>query len=466
MNLPALSSAVLCALFSFEIASADNWPTWRGPDDNGMAVGDAPLHWSDTTNIRWRAEIPGRGHSSPIVWGDRVFLTTAIPTSVVPEEELRGPGGRPRPDGPPPRREGRPEGREGPPSRGEGPPRGGGPPRRAQAEHEFVLLCLDRNTGDVLWQRTVLKAVPHQGYRPGEGSFASESPVTDGRHVIAYFGSRGIYCYDLDGNLVWKRELGVKMEIHHEYGEGTSPVLDGETLFIKADHEGQSFLMALNKSTGEEIWRVTRDEYTSFSVPLVVDHEGRKQVITAASNRVRSYDYDTGELIWECGGLGQNSIPAPVAANGIVYVMTGYEQPKLMAIRLGGKGDITDSDFVLWSTDRYTAYVPSPLLTDGKLYVVRDAGFISAYVAATGEAIYKSARMPVGHTFKSSPVGVNGKIYLASEQNDVLVLSMGDEPKVLALNTLGDQAFVASPAIVDGEIFLRGSSALFCISEK
>ncbi len=445
MNQGVVSNRVLCFFCFLAIASAADWPEWRGPTHNGMASGDAPLKWSDSQNIKWRAAIPGRGLSSPIVWGDKVFLTTAIPTTTASEEEFRGSGGPP-------------SGRRRPLRRRRG------PPSRPQSEQEFVLLCLDRNTGEILWQRTAAKVVPHQGYRPGQGSFASESPVTDGRHVIAYFGSRGIYCYDLDGNLAWKRELGVNMDIYHDYGEGTSPVLDGNMLLIKADHEGTSFLVALNKNTGRRIWRVSRDERTSFSVPLVVTHENRKQIITAATNRIRAYDYETGALLWECGGLGMNSIPAPVSANGIVYAMTGYRDPKLLAIQLGGKGDITGSDLVLWSTTRYTSYVPSPLLNDNRLYVVRDGGFISAYDATTGEPIYQSVRLPVGHTFKSSPVGVDGKIYLASEQEDVIVLKMGDKPDVLAVNTLEDQAFVATPAIVDGEIFLRSSSTLFCIS--
>lgn len=447
----------LVCLFA-AIASAAGWPEWRGPSHNGMANGDAPLKWSDTENIKWRTDIAGRGHSSPVVWGNKVFLTTAIPTSAPATERRSAPAGGPPPRGP--RDDGGPGG--GPRGR---PP--GGPPRMsAQVEHEFVLLCLDRNTGKILWQRTAAKTAPHQEHRPGDGTFANESPVTDGTHVIAYFGSRGIFCYDFEGKLVWKKDLGVKFDIYHEYGEGTSPVLDGSMLLIKADHEGESFLLALNKNTGEPLWRAARDERTSHSVPLVVTYQGRKQILTSGTNRIRAYDYETGAVIWECGGLGMNAIPAPVAANGIVYAMTGYQEPKLMAIRLGGKGDITGSDLVLWSTTRDNAYVPSPVLHDNRLYVVRDGGFLSSYNATTGTPYYRAVRLPVGHTFKSSPVGVNGKLYLASEQDDVFVVKMGDTPDVLAVNTLEDQVFVASPAIVDGEIFLRGASTLFCVSDR
>ena len=460
------TSLRICSVISIlSIASAADWPEWRGPTHNGMAAGDAPLLWSDSENVKWRTAIPGRGHSSPVVWGNKVFLTTAIPTSPVPAEQMHhtsGSGAEPeeRPVRPP-EGFGVPKGLR-PRVFGAGPP--GGPASRPQVEREFVLLCLDRATGRILWQRTAVRAVPHQGYRVGEGSFANESPVTDGHHVIAYFGSRGIFCYDLSGNLVWKKDLGVKFNIFHGYGEGTSPVLDGDMLLIKADHEGPSFLLALNKNTGDEIWRVARDERTSHSVPLVVTYQGRKQIITSATKRIRAYDYETGALIWECGGLGMNAIPAPVSANGIVYAMTGYQQPKLLAIRLGGKGDITGSDLILWSASKGNPYVPSPVLHENRLYLARDGGFLSAYNATTGTPVYEQVRLPVGHTFKSSPVGANGKLYLASEDDDVFVVKMGDKPDVLAVNTLKDQVFVASPAIVDGEIFLRGQSTLFCIA--
>ena len=239
---------------------AQDWPRWRGPDDTGMARGDAPTRWSDTENLKWKVDIPGRGHSSPVLWGDRIFLTTAIPT---------------------------------------GPPEAG----RPYANHRFVVLALDTHTGEVVWERTATEAVPHEGHRRRHGSFASPSPVTDGEHVFAFFGSRGMFCYDVDGQLVWQKHFG-QMRKACQYGEGTAPVLHADRLILKFDHEGLSFIVTLDKRTGEEIWRAERDEVSSWSAPLVVEHEGRTQVVVAATTRVRSYDFETGALIWESAGLG------------------------------------------------------------------------------------------------------------------------------------------------------------------
>ena len=432
-------------------ARQNGWPNWRGPFHNGMAASDAPSHWSDAENIKWKVAIPGKGHSSPVVWGGRIFLTTAVPT------QTKAPSLRPRPQ----------EGLAGPrPSLG-GRGRGG---RRGRSvspvEHRFVVMCLDRKTGETIWEKTAAVATPHEGHHRRYGSFASHSPVTDGEHLIAYFGSRGVYCYDLDGNLVWKKTLGVDLRMRHSFGEGAAPALDGNMLFLKADQEGDSFLLALDKRTGKQIWRVARDEHSSWSAPLVVEHDGRKQVITSATKRVRSYDYETGRLIWECRGLGTNAIPAPVIHNGVVFVMTGHRSPNLLAIRLGGEGDITHSEFVLWSSTKGNAYTPSPVLHGNILYVLSDRGFVSAYNAMTGKPYYQQQRLPKSYAFKSSPVGANGKLYLSSEDGDVIVLKMGETYEVLATNTLAGQSFIATPAIVDGAMLLRSETGLFCIREQ
>ena len=419
--LTATSIAVgVLLLADSTLNSSGQWPRWRGPTNSGMANGDVPTSWSDTRNVKWKAEIPGRGRSSPVVWGDKIFLTTAIPA----EEQAEQP-----------------------------------------VAHEFVVLCPDRKSGKILWQRTATSATPHEGFHADYGSFASGSPVTDGEHLIADFGSRGVYSYDLDGNLVWKKNLGVQMQTFWEFGEGSSPVLDGDLLLLKFDHEGDSLMVALDKNNGREIWRVERDEVTSWAQPLVVEYEGRKQVITSATNKIRGYDRMTGELIWECKGLGRNVIPAPVIHGDIVFVMSGYKDPNLLAIRLGGKGDITDSDRVLWTNTRANAYTSSPVLDDNKLYVLTDNGFISCYNATTGAPYYKQQRLPKPYKFKASLVGANGKLYLASEEGDVIVLKMGAKYEVLATNTLAGQTFVASPAIANAEILLRSEKALFCIRE-
>jgi len=434
-------------------AAADDWASWRGPDNNGVARSDAPLNWSDTENIKWKAAIPGRGNSSPIVWGDKIFLTTAIPTGTAaarPVQPVQGP-----PPGILAQRRGAPRGRGG--ARG-GP--GGGSP---QTEHRFVVLCLDKNSGEVLWEQTAITATPHEGFHQEFGSFASGTPVTDGERVYAFFGSRGLYAYDLEGTLAWKKDFGVQMRMRNEFGEGAAPTLHGDVLLLKFDHTGDSFIAAVNKNTGEELWRQSRDENDSWSAPLVLEHEGRLQAIVAASNKARSYDLKTGELIWECAGLGANQIPMPVAADGIVYVMSGYQSPNLLAIRLGGTGDITGTDAVLWTQDRGLSYVSSPVLADGKLYVLNQSGMLSCFDAKTGEPYYHQQRLPKPYSFKSSLVAADGKLYMASENDDTVVVGLGENLEILATNTLTGQIFLASPAIVDGDIFLRSTTTLYAI---
>jgi len=415
------------------------WPKWRGPDDNGMAQSDAPLHWSDTENIKWKAAIPGRGHSSPVLWGDKIFVTTAVPTAPA------GAAGAAQ------RR------RRGDPSGGDTGPK---------PEHKFVLICLDKTTGKVLWERTAKTAAPHEGFHNRYGSFASNSPVTDGRRVYAFFGSRGIYCYDLNGKLIWEKDFDVKMKMRLGFGEGTAPVLSGDVLALNFDQEAGSFIAALDKNTGKELWRTSRDEPSAWAMPLVVDYAGGKQVVVSATNKVRSYDLKTGKLIWECAGLGVNAIPAPVRQDDVVYVMTGFREPNLMAIKLGRTGDLTGTDAVLWSNKRGNSYTPSPVLYDNKLYTLTDTGMVSCYNAKTGAPYYQMTRLPKPYSFKSSPIGVNGKLYMASEDGDVVVVKMGEKFEVLATNTMADEFFVATPAVADGEMFLRGQNTLYCISEK
>jgi outer membrane protein assembly factor BamB len=333
-------------------------------------------------------------------------------------------------------------------------------------EHRFELLSLDRKSGKILWQRTATTAVPHEGAHSTYGSFASNSPVTDGQRVYAFFGSRGIYCYDLKGTLVWQKDFGIKMRMKMAFGEGMAPVLADDRLILVFDHEGDSFIVALDKATGSEIWRRPRDEKTNWAAPLVVDVKGRKQVVVSATGKVRSYDLRDGSLIWECAGLGANTIPAPVSQDDLVFVMSGYQNPNLMAIRLDREGDLTGTDAIVWTQTKGNSYTPSPVLFDNKLYVLTDTGMLSCYSATTGEPYYQQQRLPRTYSFKSSPVGANGKLYLASENDDVIVVKMGERFEVLATNTLPDQTFIATPAIAGGEIFLRSQNRLWCVRGK
>jgi outer membrane protein assembly factor BamB len=413
-----LSPFLLLTSLAFAV-DPGGWPKWRGPNDDGMARGDAPLKWSDTENIAWKAEIPGRGFSSPVVWGDSVFVTTAVPVT-----------------------------------------------GDARGEHRFLVMAFDRKSGRKLWEHAAKTATPHEGHHPRYGSYASNSPITDGKHLIAFFGSRGVYCYTLDGKQVWSKEFG-PLRMFREFGEGAWPMLDGDRLLLVLDqHEGESFLVALDKSSGKELWRTPRNGATNWSGPVVITHNGRKQVIVSASAKVVSYDIADGKPIWEAAGLGQNTIPAPVAADGVAIVMSGYRNPNLLAIRLGREGDLTGSDAILWTNQRGNSYSASPVLHDGKLYVLTDSGMLSCFDAKTGKAYYQQTRLPKPYNFKASPVGVNGKLYLASEEGDVIVVKMGETFEVLATNTLADQKFIATPAIVDGDIFLRGQNTLFCIRRR
>lgn len=457
------TASVVCLVFLLapiwsvlaQAQTAAHWPQWRGPFFNGMARGDGPTTWSDTSNIKWKVEIPGRGHSTPTIWGDRIFLTTAVPigkpaattgaTQGPTNNHVRGTqGDRQR--------------------RGQRGPGGGAGPL---VEHRFDVLCLDRKTGKILWQRTAKTATPHEGYHRAYGSFASNSPVTDGRYVYASFGSRGIYAYDFNGKLIWEKDPGVQMKMRLAFGEGTAPLLAGNRLFVVFDHEGgSSFIMALDKRNGKELWRESRDERSSWSTPLAIEHGGRTEIVVSATNKVRSYDPETGKVLWESAGLGANVIPVPVYQNGIVYVMSGYRDPKLMAIKLGKQGDLTGSDAIVWSHTRGVPYTASPVLHDNILYVVTDNGMVTAFNATTGEPYYAQTRLPKAYNLKASPTGANGKLYIATEDGDVVVLKMGEKFEVIATNHLTDQIFIATPVIAAGELYLRGQNTLFCISEK
>jgi len=332
-------------------------------------------------------------------------------------------------------------------------------------EHKFTVLCLDRKTGKTLWERVAKTAAPHDGYHRTYGSLASNSPVSDGKFLYVSFGSRGIYCYDLNGKLIWEKDLGVKMRMRNQFGEGVAPMLVGDKLIANFDQEADSFIVALDKLSGKVLWRKNRDEISTWAVPLLVEHNGRKQLVTSGTNKVRTYDPESGKLIWECAGLGLNAIPAPVWQGDLVYVMTGHRDPKLMAIRLGKEGDVTGTDAIVWSQTRGMSYTPSPVLHENKFYALTDTGMLSCFDAATGKPFYHQQRLPQADNFKASPVGADGKLYLASESGATYVVKMGEKFEVLATNILEDQFFIASTVIVEGELFLRSSRQLFCISD-
>jgi outer membrane protein assembly factor BamB len=337
--------------------------------------------------------------------------------------------------------------------------------RAPSSSYKFSVLAFDRRTGSPVWNRVVDEAIPHEGTH-GDGSFSSSSPMTDGEHVYAYFGSRGLHCLTTKGDIFWQKDFG-DMQTRNSFGEGSSPVLYGDTIVVNWDHEGDSFIIALDKKTGDERWRRERDEGTSWSTPLVIEDGGKAQVVVSASHRVRSYDLRSGEPVWECAGLGANCIPSPVAGDGMVYVMSGHREPALLAIRYeGAKGDLTGTDAVAWRLDRDTPYVPSPLLVGDSLYFAqKNNGILSCYDAKTGKAIFGPERLEDISGIYPSPVAADGRVYVLGRNGVTYVLEHGLAFKVLAVNKLDDE-FTASPAIVGDEILLRGHERLYCIAAQ
>jgi outer membrane protein assembly factor BamB len=327
-----------------------------------------------------------------------------------------------------------------------------------------VVLALDRSSGKVVWEHTACEAVPHEGGHQ-DATQASNSPVTDGEHFIAYFGSRGLYCFDMQGDLKWTRDFG-DMRTRNNFGEGSSPALYRETIVVNWDHEGEDFLVALDKSTGRELWRVERDEPTSWATPLIVEHDGKAQVVTSATNLIRSYDLKTGELLWQCGGMTRNVIPSPVSGNGLLYAISGFRGSALLAIRYANaKGDIADSASVAWEyAGKATPYVPSPLLYGDTLYFLdNNRAILSCVNAETGAAHYTRQRLEGVQGVYASPVGAADRVYIVGRNGTTAVIRRGAEFQLLATNSL-DDSFDASPVVVDNEIYLRGREYLYCIA--
>lgn len=410
------------------------WPQWRGPLGNGVAPhADPPVQWGDGKNIRWKVELPGKGHSTPIVWGDRLFMTAAVPFGPeLPARYADVPGAHDN--------------------------------GAVTHQHEFIVMAVNRNDGAIVWRTTVAKDLPHEAGHL-TGTLANHSPVTDGRYVYSFFGSRGLYAVDINGRIVWKVDFG-RMDTYHAHGEGASPALHGDTLIVNWDHQGQSFIAAIDTQTGKERWRTARDEPTSWSTPLVVEHGGRMQVVVPGTKRMRGYDLADGRVIWECGGLSTNIVASPVAYDGLVIAGFSYEKRGIIAVRLdGANGDITDGDQVAWFRNRGAPYVPSPLLYDDVLYVHQHyQGVVTRIDARTGEDRPGAFRLAGIRDVYASPVGAAGRIYVADLDGTVVVFAHGDDPKVLAVNQL-DDVFAATPVLVGRDLFLRGERHLYRITE-
>lgn len=441
---------MLLSLHSTCSASADDhWPTWRGPHATGAAVrGNPPVTWNESENIKWKVEVPGAGSSSPVIWADRIFFLTAVPTETQaaatqepPREQASAAGGG--------------RGRRG---------RRGGMSRPPTTACRFEVVCMNRRDGKILWQRIAREGLPHEGHHP-TGSFASYSAVTDGKHVWASFGSRGVHCHDINGEHNWSRDLG-KMNKVMSFGEGSSPAVIGDALIVVMDHEGDSFTHALNKQTGEILWSRARDEGTSWATPVGVEVDGKMQVITSATNRVRSYDLETGDLVWECAGQTRNVIPTPVIGFDKVFCTSGFRGSALQAIKLGHKGDLTDSHAVAWAISDGTPYVPSPLLYGDKIYFCSvNRAVISCYQADTGKANFVKQPLEGMRDIYASPIGVANRVYFAGRDGACTVIKHSDKLEILATNTL-DDGFDASPAVVGDELYLKGKKYFYCIAKQ
>ncbi len=432
-----LLSAGLVVAAEPEPSRDARWPGWRGSDGQGIVQEKGlPLEWSGTRNVVWKTEIPGKGYSSPIVWGNRVFLTTAIEGDVDPaakpmKHEIEGQDFV-HPDG-----------------------------VAADRKHTFEVLALDATSGKILWQRTAWKGTPFDT-RHRRSSFASPTPVTDGTLVYAYFGGEGIFAYDFDGKLAWKYQPGAIGTLG--VGVGTSPLLYKNVVILQCDEDNgeRSFVVGLDKKTGKEVWRVARKIEVSWATPVIVRAGDRDELITAGNQHVIAYDPQTGKELWRMKGLASNAVPSPVVGDGVVVLSSGYPEKVAVAVRPGGSGDITGTDRVLWTYNKGTAYVPSPILYDGLVYLLTDKGLITCMDARTGEVKYEGARLPVPASFMASPIALAGSILLMSQDGDTFVVKAGPKFEVVRTNAL-DEPISASAAAAPGRLFIRGEKHLFAI---
>jgi outer membrane protein assembly factor BamB len=419
----------------FATTSLENWHQWRGPLANGTTPrGKPPVKWDSQTNIKWKTELPGLGSSTPIIWGDLVFVLTVIDTG-----READPADIPRAD-----------------------PRLDKKTIPQTTYHQYVVLAIERNTGKVRWKQAAAEAVPHEGRHPSH-TYAAFSPTTDGKYLYVSFGSRGLYCYDFVGKLQWKRTDLPRLETRLGWGEGASPALHGDALIVPWDHEAGSLLMVLDARTGQTRWQVKRDEVTTWATPLVVDYKGSTQIIVPATKFIRSYDLADGSVVWKCSGLTVNCIPSSVRYGDSVICMSGYRGAAAFRISLDAADDVTKSDKILWSYKRGTPYVPSPLLTGDRLYFTQtNEPRLTCLNARTGEMILDRVNLSALRDMYASPVEADGRIYLTGRDGTTMVLERGDKLNVLSVNRL-EEPIDASPAVVGKQLFLRGPKHLYCI---
>ena len=436
-----VAALLLAMILTTSVVADDHWAQFRGPGSLGVAE-DATLpdKWSTTENVAWKTEIPGTGWSSPAVWGDSIFVTSVV-SSVA----------------------------------GEAPKKGlyfGGERKPATDVHQWMVYCVDFKTGRIRWQQEVKKGPPEIA-RHLKNSYASETPVTDGERVYAYFGNVGLFCFDMKGKLLWSKKWG-PFATRYGWGTAASPVLYKDRLYVVNDNDTESFMVALNAKTGEQIWRVEREQGTNWATPYVWETGSRTEIVTPGTKKVRSYDLN-GKPLWEFSGMSSIAIPTPFSRHGLMYIASGYvgdQHRPVYAIKPGASGDIslkageTSNSFIAWYQPQAGPYNTSPIVYGDYYYTLYDRGFFTCHDAKTGKIIYDKIRIDPGvNAFTSSPWAYNGKIFCLSEDGDTFVIQAGNEYKLVGKNSL-DEMCMATPAIVRGSLIIRTASKLYRITKN
>jgi outer membrane protein assembly factor BamB len=436
---------ILCLCFG-TIAEAQNWPSFRGANASGVGDGrQTPTSWDVTksVNVVWKSAIPGFAHSSPIVWGDRVYVTTAVSSN--PNPYFRhGLYGDVDSD-------------------------------KDVSKHTWRVICLDKRTGKTVWDRVAAEGVPRVK-RHIKSTHANSTPATDGKHVVAFFGSEGLYCYDVNGKLLWKQDLGVLdagwfYDPDYQWGTASSPIIYKDMVIVQCDVQKDSFIAAYSLKDGKQLWRTAREEIPSWGTPTVYEGKARAELVTNATRAARGYDPATGKELWRLTGNPEVTATTPIAGHDLIFICNSYRpnQP-IYAIRPGAVGDIslkegkTSNDFVAWSYQRGGTYMPTPLIYGDYFYTCANQGVLSCYNARTGERLYQQRIGDKGGAYSASPVAADGKIYLSSEDGEVFVVKAGPKYELLATNPIGE-VLMATPAISDGMIFVRGQHTLFAIAD-
>jgi len=427
------------------LASDANWPQFRGPSASGIGTGSPPTDWNGESgkNVLWKTAIPGLGHSSPVIWGDRIFVTSAVPAA---GESLLKVGLY-----------------------------GDIEPVKGEGAQSFKVYCLDRNSGKIIWERTASSGQPKIMRHP-KSTHANPTPATDGKHLVVFFGSEGLFTYDLDGKLLWKKDFGkldagFYMVPDAQWGFASSPIIHQDMVIIQADVQKDSFLAALDVSSGKELWRTPRNDVPTFGTPAVIPYTAHGaaglQVVVNGWKHIGGYDLKTGKELWRLTGGGDIPVPTPVFQDGLAVVTNAHGSGRpIYAIRTDASGDITkDRASIAWSHDRAGNYMQTPLLDGGLAYFCFDTGVLSVYQLSNGQQLYQQRLGGGTSGYTSSPVAADGRLFVTNEDGHTFVLSMGREYKLLSENELGETV-MATPAISNGVLYIRGGKHLFAVGRK